>query len=148
MTEYEFQQFLHNQIPLTKAMDFNVLEFTPSKVRISAKLEPNINHMSTAFGGSINCLLTICGWAMTYIHIKEIDVNTHIVLQKSSINYLAPISNDFVAECVLSDKDQENIKNFSRTYSKHKKSKLKLNISCYDEQTLAAKFQGLYVAYK
>jgi hypothetical protein len=33
-------------------------------------------------------------------------------------------------------------------YNERKKSKLKLNVSCYDGQTLAAEFQGQYVAFK
>lgn len=49
MDKIEFQQLLHQQIPITKAMGFSVVEFTPSKVKVSAKLEPNVNHKSTAF---------------------------------------------------------------------------------------------------
>ncbi|MCY6355936.1 YiiD C-terminal domain-containing protein [Clostridium sp. ZS2-4] len=146
MTEYEFEQYLHKKIPITKTMKFSILEFTPYKVRVVAKLEANTNHMSTAFGGSINSLMTVCGWSMAYINIKEIDPNAHIVLQKSNINYLAPINNDFVAECVLSD--AEDKKNFLEMYNERKKSKLKLKVSCYDGETLAAEFQGQYVALK
>lgn len=146
MTKYEFEQYLHKQIPITKAMKFSILEFTSSRVRVSAKLEANTNHMSTAFAGSINSLMTLCGWAMTYINIKEIDTNAHIVLQKSNINYLAPINNDFVAECILSDEGDK--RNFLEMYNERKKSKLNLNVSCYDGQTLAAEFQGQYVAFK
>lgn len=146
MNEYEFEQFLHKQIPITKAMEFHVIEFTPEKVRISAKLEPNINHKSTAFGGSINSLMTACGWAMVYVNIKEIDADAHIVIQKSSINYLAPIEKDFVAECTL--QDEENKRKFFEMYSKHRKARLKLDVFCYDGETLLAEYQGQYVAFK
>jgi thioesterase domain-containing protein len=146
MEAKEFENFLHEQIPITKAMSFSVLEFSSKKVRLKAKLEPNINHKSTAFGGSINSLLTICGWAMVYANIKTLDSTAHIVVHKSSINYLAPINDDFTAECIL---DDENIINsFFNSYVKHKKGRLKLNVACISEEKVAAEYVGQYVAFR
>ncbi|MDD3223661.1 MAG: YiiD C-terminal domain-containing protein [Clostridium sp.] len=140
------KQLLHQQIPITKAMEFGVIEFTKSKVRVSAKLEPNINHKSIAFGGSINCLMTVCGWAMMFANIKVIDPDVHIVIQKSNINYLLPIKGDFIAECELTD--EESKRKFLEMYSKHKKGRLNLKVYCYDKDTLLAKYEGQYVAFK
>jgi thioesterase domain-containing protein len=142
MNKNEFEQLLHQQIPITKAMGFSVIEFTPSKVRILAKLD----HKSTVFGGSINCLMTVCGWAMTFINIKGIDSDAHIVIQKSNINYLVPIKEDFIAECDLTD--EESKRKFIEMYTKHKKGRLSLKVSCYNENTLLAEYEGQYVAFK
>lgn len=146
MNAQEFEVFLHKQIPITKAMEFSVIEFTPSKVRISAKLKANINHKSTAFGGSINALMTVCGWAMVFINIKEIDPKAHIVIQKSSINYIAPIDEDFIAECELTD--EETKVNFLDSYRKHNKARLKLKVFCFKEDKLLAEYEGQYVVFK
>lgn len=146
MDKNEFEQLLYQLIPITKAMEFSVIEFTPSKVRISAKLEPNINHKSTAFGGSINSLMTVCGWAMMFANIKGIDPDAHIVIQKSNINYLVPIKEDFIAECELTD--EESKRKFLEMYTKHKKGRLKLRVSCYNQGTLLAEYEGQYVAFK
>lgn len=146
MNNHEFEEFLHHQIPITKAMAFSVVEFTPSKVKISAKLEPNINHKSTAFGGSINCLMTVCGWAMAFIHIKEIDPDAHIVIQKSNVNYLLPINEDFTAECSLEGEDAAM--KFVDMYRKHKKGRINLNVTCHKGDALLAEYQGQYVAVK
>lgn len=146
MKEQEFEEFLHKHIPITKEMGISVIEFTPVKVRISAKLKPNLNHKGTAFGGSINSLMTICGWAMVYANIKEIDDKAHIVIQKSNINYLAPIHKDFIAECNLLDEDIREL--FLKTYNEHNKAKIKLKVTCSDEQTKLAEYEGLYVAFK
>lgn len=145
MDSREFEQLLHEQIPITKAMEFSVIEFTPSKVKVSAKLKPNKNHMSTAFGGSINCLMTICGWSMVYAIIKEVAPEVHIVIQKSNINYLLPIKDDFIAECELTD--EESKLNFLDMYQRHKKGKLKLKVNCYDKDELLAEFEGQYAVY-
>lgn len=146
MKEYEFEQFLHNKIPITKEMGIKVIEFTPSRVKILAKLEPNINHKCTAFGGSINSLMTICGWAMVYANIKEIDKDGHIVIQKSSINYLVPIDKDFIAECTFLDEIER--KNFFEMYRRRNKARLKLKVTCTDGQKLLAEYEGQYVAFK
>ena len=146
MNEKEFEQFLYRQIPITKAMGFRVLEFTTSKVRILAELEPNINHKSTAFGGSINSLMTICGWAMMFANVKDLDPNAHIVIQKSKINYLLPIGGDFIAECSLPDEALRQ--KFFETYSKHKKGRLVLKVSCYHQDILTTEYEGHYVAFK
>lgn len=84
-------------------MGISIIEFTPLKVRMLTNLKPNLNHNFTAFGGSINSVMTVCGWVMVYSNIKEIDKDAHIVVQKSNINYLAPIDKDFIIECTLSD---------------------------------------------
>lgn len=145
MNHIEFEQLLHEQIPITKSMEIGVIEFSPFKVKVSAKLKPNINHMATAFGGSINCLMTVCGWSMMYAIINEVAPDAHIVIQKSSIDYLAPIQDDFIAECELTD-GAEKLK-FLDMYRRHKKGKLRLEVFCYHEGSLSAKFEGHYVAY-
>ena len=145
MDKKEFEQFLHRQIPVTKAMEFSVLEFTASRVRISAKLEPNRNHHLTAFGGSISCLMTVTGWALVYANIKEIDPNAHIVIWKSNIRYLKPLKKDFTAECVLTN-EADKI-NLFKMYNKNHKGKLSVKVHCCEDGFLAAEFEGQYVAF-
>lgn len=66
MNNKEFEKFIYEQIPITKAMGISIEKFTSSEVKVLAKLEPNINHKSTAFGGSINSVMTVCGWSLVY----------------------------------------------------------------------------------
>ena len=106
MNKNEFENFLHEQIPVTKAMEFNVTEFSSSEVRISAKLESNKNHHLTAFGGSISCLMTVAGWALIFANTWEIDPDADVVIAKSNIKYLKPIKEDFVAECTLNENER------------------------------------------
>lgn len=145
MDRQEFEGFLHKNIPITKAMGIEVLQFTPSRVRMLAKFDANINDKLTAFGGSINSLMTICGWSMVFRNIKEIDSDVDIVIKKSSINYLAPIKEDFIAECELNNDKAR--KEFVETYSREKKSRINLKISIKNETTTFAEYEGQYVAF-
>lgn len=142
----EFEQLIHSQIPITKSMGIEVFDFSSKFTKIGAELSKNINHKSTAFGGSINTLLTVCGWAITFANIKPFDKDAHIVIQKSSIEYLNPIHEDFTAECKI---DNEAIQEkFLATYQKFGKSRLNVEVICKDENTTFAKFTAQYVVFK
>ncbi|KUO63132.1 MAG: thioesterase [Gracilibacter sp. BRH_c7a] len=146
MDELEFQKFIYDQIPITEKMGLEVIEFNPFSIKISAKLEENLNHKCTAFGGSINSLMTVSGWAAVFINIKEFDPNSHIVIQRSNIEYFLPIDKDFTAECKI--EEQEGIEKFLLTYKKYSRARIKLNVFCRDNDKILSKFEGQYVAFR
>lgn len=146
MNELEFQQFLHNNIPITDKMGVEVLELNPSRVRIRARLEPNLNPHGTAFGGSINTLMLICGWSTVFVNVSDHDVNSHIVIHKSSIEYLSPITTDIIAECTI--ENQEIITKLLAGYEKFGRAKIDLTVVCMDKEKIAVKFKGQYVVFK
>ncbi|HBW38521.1 YiiD C-terminal domain-containing protein [Desulfosporosinus sp. BICA1-9] len=146
MDEFAFQQFLYEQIPITEKMRLEVIKFKPSSVKMLARLEPNYNHKHTAFAGSINSLMTLCGWGVVFANVKEFDPNPHIVIQKSNIEYLFPIEKDFVAECKIERK--EDIEKFLLTFNKFSRARIKLNVYCKDENKLLSKFEGQYVVFR
>ncbi|MEN6349571.1 MAG: YiiD C-terminal domain-containing protein [Syntrophomonas sp.] len=146
MNELEFQQFLHNNIPITDKMGVEVLELKPSRVRLRARLEPNLNPHGTAFGGSINTLMLVCGWSTVFENVIDHDVNSHIVIRKSSIEYLSPITNDIIAECTI--ENQEIIEKLLADYDKFGKAKIDLTVVCMAGEKTAARFNGQYVVFK
>lgn len=146
MNELEYQQFLHNNIPITDKMEVEVVEFNSSRVRLRARLEPNRNPHGTAFGGSINTLMLICGWSTAFANIIDHGVNSHIVIHKSSIEYLSPITTDIIAECTI--ENQENIKKLLADYKKFGRAKIDLTVICTTGEKTAAKFKGQYVVLR
>lgn len=146
MNELEFQQFLYEQIPITEKMGIEVLEFKHYNVRMLARLELNLNHKCTAFGGSINSLMTLCGWGVIFANVKEFAPNAHIVIQKSNIEYLFPIERDFIAECKI--EKREDLEKLMPTFNKFGRARLKLNVYCRDEDKVLSKFEGQYVVFK
>lgn len=146
MDELAFQQFLYEQIPITEKMGLEVIEFKPSCVKMLARIEPNLNHKCTAFGGSINSLMTLCGWGVVFANVKELDPNSHIVIQKSNIEYLFPIEKDFVAECNI--EKRQDMEKFLLTFNKFSRARIKLNVYCKDDNKLLSKFEGQYVVFR
>lgn len=146
MDELTFQQFLYEQIPITQKMKFEVLKFELSSVKMLARLEPNFNHKCTAFAGSINSLMTLCGWGVVFANVKEFASNSHIVIQRSNIEYLFPIEKDFVAECNIDNK--HDMEKLQLTFDKFNRARIKLNVYCKDENKILAKFEGQYVVFR
>ncbi|PSB47247.1 YiiD C-terminal domain-containing protein, partial [Chamaesiphon polymorphus] len=60
----DVEQYLHEHIPLSKAMAVSVSSIDSSGVILSAPLQPNINHRSTVFGGSISAVSVLSAWTL------------------------------------------------------------------------------------
>ena len=53
------EAFLHEKIPLTRAMGLRVAESSAARLVLEAPLAANVNHLGTAFGGSLHALPTL-----------------------------------------------------------------------------------------
>ena len=51
------ESYLHEHIPITRAMQVRVVEIGPEHARLTAPLAPNINHRETVFGGGLSMRL-------------------------------------------------------------------------------------------
>lgn len=63
MSPGKLQQYLHDHIPLSKAMQITVERISPESVTLSAPLAPNINHRDTLFGGSASTAAILAAWS-------------------------------------------------------------------------------------
>jgi thioesterase domain-containing protein len=100
--EQLLQHTLNHEIPLTQALGIEVLEVTEDSVTLQAPLESNINHKSTAFGGSLYSLSVLAGWGLIFSRLKALNLQAHIVIQESNIQYLRPVKQDLLASCGIS----------------------------------------------
>ncbi len=142
MDHTAFTTFLHEQIPITTAMQIQADVFSQEKIVLSVPFAPNKNDKNTGFGGSIACLMTLCGWSMMYANFHTLFPAGQIVIQKSEIRYLAPIHTDFQAICICEDNicKQELITNVQAKG----KGKLSLSISCISNGVVSAELTGTY----
>lgn len=100
----QLQEYLHTHIPLSKAMQVAVVEASENKVTLGAPLGPNINHRSTVFGGSASAVAILAAWALVHQRLqRETSLRPRIVIQRNTMEYSAPITTDFEAECALDD---------------------------------------------
>ena len=97
------QKYLHERIPISKAMGVKVLEATLNGVKLAAPLSPNINHRETVFGGSSSAVAILSAWSLLYLRLKNENIKSRIVIQRSAMNYEHPITDMFTASSVNCD---------------------------------------------
>ncbi len=140
----ETEAFLHEQIPLTKAMGVQVEGYDNTALVLTAPLPLNHNHLGTAFGGSLATLATLAGYTLLWLELGE--RGSHIVIQDSQIRYKAPVRGELRAVAPRIPPDL--LKEFRRTYAKSGKARLTLAITMVSENKTCVEFTGTFVALK
>jgi len=97
------QKYLHDHIPLSRAIEVEVVEATDNGVTLAAPLAPNINHRETVFGGSASAVAILSAWTLMYLRLRREQLNVRIVIQKNTMTYERPITGRFIASAAVSD---------------------------------------------
>lgn len=145
MTEAELQTYLHDHIPLSRAMAVRVVSIAPDRVVLSAPLAPNINHRETVFGGSAASVATLAAWSLLHVRLRAADQPSRIVIQRSTMEYLLPIDAEFTATASL--EALQDWAGFERMLIRKGRGRIKLGaeLSCNGQK--AGVFEGEFVAF-
>ncbi len=134
-----------HEIPITGPLGVTVESYDGQLLCLKAPLAANINHKDTAFAGSLNALLTLSGWGLVWLILREAGITAKIVIQDSQVSYLLPVASDFVAGCRKPDPAQ--LKRFTTMLLKKGKARLELRVEIRAGRQPAVTFQGRYVAH-
>ncbi len=142
----EIEAYLHKHIPLSAAMGVRVLAADSTGVRLSAPLEPNINHRATVFGGSASAVAILSAWAWLHFTLRAAGQPSRLVIQQNTVDYLAPIAGKFEAHCAAPE--AATLEKFLRTLSRHGRARIEVGavLTCNGKKVAA--FAGGYVAIK
>ena len=99
----DLETYLHAHIPLSAAMQVSVVSVSPEAVTLAAPLAPNINHRSTAFGGSVSTLAILSAWSLVNLRLTAEGLHCRLVIQSNRMDYDSPIDSDFTATATLAD---------------------------------------------
>lgn len=146
MTKTEIEQYLYKHIPITKALGVRAVAFSQDEVKFEAPLSNNINHRSTAFGGSISSLLITTGWSYLRMLFDEEESIPRIVIGRSATNYIKPIQDDFTSELIIPE--QETIESFMEMFDRFGKARITLKAEIREEVNLLAEFEGDFVVMR
>jgi thioesterase domain-containing protein len=100
MNAAELQAFLHERIPLSRAMAVEVRAATTDGVTLYAPLAPNINHRDTVFGGSASAVAILAAWSALYVRMRAEGLGGRIVIRRNAMSYERPIAAGFTASAV------------------------------------------------
>jgi thioesterase domain-containing protein len=140
----QIQELLHSKIPITRAMGVRVAEYDGRRLVLSAPLDANVNHLGTAFGGSLNALAVLSGYGLLWLELR--DDECHIVIRDSSISYERPVRGEICAICVLPE--AEVLAEFRQTFHQKGKARIALTATIEDQGVTAVRFRGTFVALR
>jgi thioesterase domain-containing protein len=140
------ERYLHAQIPISKAMGVRVLRADARGVLLSAPLKANVNHRQTFFGGSAAALATLAAWGLAHERLLEhAGLDVHLVIQRSSMEYLEPAAAEVEAECVAPpDKAWDRL---ARTVQRWGKGRIELHVELRAAGAVVGSFEGSFVAF-
>jgi len=140
------QDYLHEHIPLSKAMGTTVQKADSSGVLLSAPLEPNINHRETVFGGSASSLAILAAWSVVHFGLKREGLRCRVVIQKNTMSYDKPMAGAFTARC--NAPDGETWQRFVATVKRKKMARIAVTsvLEYADEAT--GTMDGVFVAIR
>lgn len=144
--EKELEDYLHKNIPISRAMGLKVKEASSQKVKLKASFLNNINHKKTVFGGSLHAVATLSCWSILHLNLKDEKASYQIVITKSECDYLLPVDSDFTAECVMCD--PANWQRFMKMLYAKGKAKIQLSAKIYQKDSLCVDYIGIFAAIK
>ncbi|KKC39459.1 thioesterase [Devosia epidermidihirudinis] len=145
MTPSDLEHYLHDHIPLSRAMAVQVISLSDDKVILGAPLAPNINHRDTVFGGSASSVAILAAWSLLHIKLVAASFPSRVVIQRNSMDYLLPIAGDFTAVSAL--EPTENWDRFVRMLSRKGVARIAITSELIYEDAVAGRLHGEFVAF-
>jgi thioesterase domain-containing protein len=136
------EDFLHDQIPLTRAMGVAVEVADPTELVLTAPLEPNRNHLGTAFGGSLSAIATLAGYSMLWMRLEQTGL--HLVIRESTLRYLHPVRQGIRAICPAPEPAE--FSEFLSVLRDKRRARIRLDVTVEEEGRVCVAFSGEFVA--
>ncbi len=138
------EKFLHERIPLTRAMGARVLPDGDEGFAVEAPIALNYNHLETAFGGSINAVATLAGYTLLWLELR--DQPGHVVISASSIRFLRPVRISIRAVC--EEPPPQSLAEFRAQFGSTGKASIQLHVRVAEKGLIAARFEATFVALR
>ena len=142
----QLQTYVERNIPIASAFGAKVMEIGSDTLTISAPLSANINHKRTVFGGSLQAVATPACWSLLHHKLRGSTDPGEIVITNSSIDYITPVTGDFVATAALPN--PERWQQFLKVFDRRGKARLQLQAQIYQGEDLAVDYTGTFAAIK
>lgn len=140
--------FLHEQIPLTRAMELRAVEASAQRLILEAPLAPNKNHLGTAFGGALHTVPLLACYGALWMVLRGAGLDGHVVVKRSNSLYRSPVTGPIRAECGLPG--PEAITTFLAALRRNQKARMELRATVAPSTDpageAAVEFDGSFVA--
>ncbi len=134
-----------DEIPVARAMQARVERLDGEGLVAAAPLAANRNHMGTAFGGSLQALATLAGWAVTLVAAGE-DAGCRVVVAQATTRFLAPVDGPLRAQADWPGPDEAA--EFRQRLETRGRARLTVDVHFGEKDRPAAVFTGDFVAMR
>ena len=134
---------LKTELPLLQQMAVDIVEYQPGHVIVEAPLEPNLNTHGTAFGGSLYCVATMCGWSMVHLTLMDAGFEPSVWVTKGEVEYLVPVTGALRAEAKVS---LEKCQALIDGYREKGKARMEITVEIYQGDALAMQLNATFAA--
>ncbi len=138
------KSFSTPRFPSPTPWGVQVESYDGAQLVLTAPLEPNHNHLGTAFGGSLGAIATLTGYSLLWLLLGDRDA--HIVIRESSIRYRRPVTGIIRAHCLRPD--DATVVSFKTQFAETGKARLTLQVRILQDQQVCVDFKGEFVALK
>jgi thioesterase domain-containing protein len=140
------EQYLHEHIPLSKAMGVSVVAISDDAVTLRAPLAPNINHRETVFGGSASAVSILAAWSLLHTRLQRDGIANRLVIQRSTMEFERPIWGDFTVRSSLAQPGEWQ--RFTRLLARKGKARMAVTAILQHASQEVGRFHGEFVALR
>lgn len=144
MEPADVEAYLHKHIPISADLGTRVVQVSSDVVLLEAPLEPNINHRSTVFGGSLSAVAILAGWAMVHFRLRQEGFEVRTVIHENTVRYERPAHGDFQARCEAPS--PETWARFARAVSRRGRGRIKVRVDLVSGGEVVGHCTSRYVA--
>ena len=144
MTAAELEAYLHEHIPLSRAMQVAVHAVDPAGITLGAPLAPNINHRDTVFGGSASAVAILSAWALLHTRLAGQGLSSRLVIQRNTMHYDQPIAGAFTARSFI--EGDEAWAGFARMLARKGRARIRVGSVLEAQGQVAGRLEGEFVA--
>jgi thioesterase domain-containing protein len=137
------ERLWREKIPLAAAMGARVSRLDADGLVATAPLPANVNHMGTAFGGGLQALATLAGWAVTLVTAARPD-HCRVVIREAQMRFLAPVREDLRARADWPSGDEARV--FRDRLAGQGRARLEVGVRFGTAEAPEAVFRGEFVA--
>jgi len=101
MTELDEINAHYHAMPPVRAMQVRAVAYDGRSLEVHAPLAHNVNDKACAFGGSLVSLMTLAGWGLMTLKLREAGIRADVYVADSQVRYLAPLYADLAARATL-----------------------------------------------
>lgn len=140
----QIEELLHEKIPITRALGVRVEDYDGQRLILAAPLGENVNHLGTAFGGSLYALAVLSGYGLLWLELRESVCN--IIIHDSAVTYDRPVREDIRAVC--SRPEEKAFATFMRRFQQKGRARIVLSATVEAGGATAVRFRGTFVAMR